>query len=198
MKKYEASKDYYRVLGVGEDASREEIDRAFKSGARKHHPDGGGSEEEMKVLNEAHDILSDEETRRAYDEERTPKTATYSSSMAYDPDAASRAGTLKIPVGEDDFVGLAIGAAACFGLGLPFLLLVEMQWVFILWPLRVITLGALALGVFMAHSAMKVRQRQRRKDDSVKKRYRAVLEEIAFWTLMLGGLGIVLFFLYAA
>jgi hypothetical protein len=197
MKKYEARKDYYRVLGVSRHATREEIDRAFKVEARKRHPDGGGSEEEMKVLNEAHDILTDEETRNAYDSDRNPPRATYGSSMAFDPEAASRAGTLNIPVGEDDFVGLALGAVACFALGIPFLLLVEMQWVFFLWPLRVLTLGVLALGIVMAHSAMKTKQRQIQKDDHAGPRYSLILYEIGFWTIMLGGLGFLLFLLYA-
>jgi curved DNA-binding protein CbpA len=198
MKKYESKKDYYKVLGVKEDATREEIDRAYKTEARRRHPDGGGSEEEMKRLNEAHDILSDEETRIAYDADRRPPAVSYGSSMAYDPEAATRAGTLKIPVGEDDFVGLAMGAAACFALGLPFLLLIEMQWVFFLWPLRVLTLGALALGVFMAHSAMKTKQREARKSRPETPRYQIVLHEIGFWAFMLGGLGMILFLLYAS
>jgi hypothetical protein len=150
----------------------------------------------MKLLNEAHDILSDEETRKAYDEERRPRRASYGSSMAFDPEAASRAGTLKIPVGDDDFVGLAMGAVACFALGLPFLLLVEMQWVFFLWPLRVLTLGALALGVFMAHSAMKAKQGQRRAGGIKVPRSQVALQELAFWAIMLGGLGVFLLLLY--
>jgi hypothetical protein len=198
MKKYESKKDYYDVLGVEEDATREQIDRAYKTEARKRHPDGGGSEEDMKRLNEAHEILSDEETRKAYDAGRRPPVISYGSSIAYDPDAATRAGTLKIPVGDDDFVGLAIGAATCFALGLPFLLLLEMQWVFFLWPLRVLTLGALALGIIMAHSAMKAKQREKRKSRPETPRFQIVLHEIGFWAFMLGGLGTILFLLYAS
>ncbi|HWP44562.1 MAG TPA: DnaJ domain-containing protein [Blastocatellia bacterium] len=196
-KKYEAGKDYYRILGVSQDATQEEIDRAFRAAARKRHPDGGGSEEEMKVLNEARDVLSDEETRKAYDAERRPRRASYGSSMAYDPDAASRAGTLKIPVSEGDFVGLAIGAAACFAFGIPFLLLIEMQWVFFLWPLRVLTLGAIVLGVVMAHSAMRIKQRQNHPSSSESFRYRHLLYEIAFWIIVIGVLGALLFQLYS-
>ena len=86
MQKFDASKNYYAELGLGEDASKEDIDRAFRSEARKRHPDGGGSEEEMKSLNEAHDVLSDPETRKAYDAERAPPRIAYGSSAAFDPD----------------------------------------------------------------------------------------------------------------
>ena len=96
MEKYDSSKDYYRELGVRRDASAEEIDRAYRSAARKRHPDGGGSEEEMKSLNEAHDVLSDRETRAAYDQERRPMLPAQVSPQAFDPEAASRAGTLSM------------------------------------------------------------------------------------------------------
>ena len=135
MKKYDSKKDYYEVLGVSEEATEEEIDKAYRSVARARHPDGGGSEEAMKSLNEARDILRDLETRKAYDAERRPPQITYGTSAVYDPDAASNAGTLKIPVADEDMAGLVMGAATCFVIGLPLLLLIEFQWVFFLWPL---------------------------------------------------------------
>ena len=108
LQKFDSSRDYYRVLGVSEHASREDLERAYRGEARKRHPDGGGSEEEMKALNEAHDILSDPETRKAYDAERRPKRAVYASPAAFDPEAASKAGTLGIPVADPDFVEAAV------------------------------------------------------------------------------------------
>lgn len=191
MQKYDANKDYYRVLGVRREASAEEIDRAYRSEARKRHPDGGGSEEEMKSLNEAHDVLSDVETRTAYDQERRPAPSAYVSSMAFDPEAASRAGTLGIPVSDPDFAGLVMGAMACFGLGIPLLLLVEMQWMFFLWPLRVMSLGALGVGVYMSHSALAVKQRRLRKARPRDSRHLVVARELLFWliaTTMIGAL----------
>ena len=91
VQKFDSSKDYYSVLGVSENASAEDLERAFRGAARKRHPDGGGSEEAMKSLNEAHDILSDPETRSAYDAERRPMRTVYQSSRVFDPEAASRA-----------------------------------------------------------------------------------------------------------
>jgi len=198
LQKFDSSRDYYRVLGVNEDASREDLERAYRGEARKRHPDGGGSEEEMKSLNEAHDILSDPETRKAYDAERRPKRAVYASAAAFDPEAASKAGTLGIPVTDPDFAGLLMGAIACFGLGIPLLLLVEMQWIFILWPLRIMALGALAVGVYLSHSALVTKQRKLKKAGHGESRKRVVIRELLFWLIVTGTIGALLAALYAA
>lgn len=63
-------RDYYEVLGVPRDASDEEIKRAFRRAAQRHHPDidsSDGAEERFKELNEAYRILSDRQRRSAYD-----------------------------------------------------------------------------------------------------------------------------------
>ncbi len=60
--------DYYDVLGVKKTASADEIKKAFRRLARKHHPDAGGDEEKFKELNEAYEVLSDEEKRKQYDQ----------------------------------------------------------------------------------------------------------------------------------
>lgn len=62
-----AEKDYYDILGVPRTATAEEIKKAFRKQARKHHPDAGGSEERFKEINEAYEVLSDEEKRKQYD-----------------------------------------------------------------------------------------------------------------------------------
>lgn len=62
------AKDYYDILGVSRTASADEIKKAFRRQARKHHPDAGGSEERFKELNEAYEVLSDTEKRAQYDQ----------------------------------------------------------------------------------------------------------------------------------
>ena len=150
----------------------------------------------MKSLNEARAILSDPETRRAYDAERRPERVAYQPGREFDPYAASRAGTLKIPVANADLAGLLMGTAACFGLGIPLLLLVEMQWVFFLWPLRIMSLGALGLGVLLAHSALRLRRRALKKNRPDYPRLLVVLHELIFWVVAVGVIGTIITLLY--
>ena len=60
--------NYYDILGVKKDASSDEIKKAFRKLARKHHPDAGGDEEKFKEINEAYEVLSDSEKRSQYDQ----------------------------------------------------------------------------------------------------------------------------------
>jgi hypothetical protein len=189
VQKFDPKKDYYAVLGVSEDATAADLDRAFRGAARKRHPDGGGSEEAMKSLNEAHDILSDPETRQAYDAERKPKRVVHTASPVFDPEAASRAGTLHIPVSDPDFAGLLMGAIACIGVGIPLLFLVEMQWMFFLWPLRIGALGALAIGVYLSHSALRVKQRKIKRATKREARRLVFVTELLFWVVAFALLG---------
>jgi curved DNA-binding protein len=62
-----AEKNYYEVLGVKADASIDEIKKAFKKLARKHHPDAGGDEARFKDISEAYEVLSDKKKREEYD-----------------------------------------------------------------------------------------------------------------------------------
>ncbi len=67
-----AYKDYYKVLGVAKDATKEEIAKAYKKLARKYHPDlnkdDKKAEERFKEVNEANEVLKDPEKRRMYDQ----------------------------------------------------------------------------------------------------------------------------------
>ncbi|HUQ64443.1 MAG TPA: molecular chaperone DnaJ [Acidimicrobiales bacterium] len=64
-------KDYYKVLGVSETATENEIRRAYRKLAKQHHPDANpGSEERFKEISAAYDVLSDGEKRKSYDELR--------------------------------------------------------------------------------------------------------------------------------
>jgi len=63
-------KDYYQALGVGREATADEIKKAYRKLARKHHPDLSkepGAEARMKEINEAYAVLSDTDKRAAYD-----------------------------------------------------------------------------------------------------------------------------------
>ena len=67
-------KDFYKVLGVSESATPDEIKRAFRKLAQKHHPDRNpgdkAAEDRMKEISEASDVLSDPKKRAEYDEVR--------------------------------------------------------------------------------------------------------------------------------
>lgn len=63
-------KDYYKVLGVSENASPEDIKKAYYRLAHKYHPDKGGDEEKFKEVNEAYQTLSDKKKRAQYDQFR--------------------------------------------------------------------------------------------------------------------------------
>jgi hypothetical protein len=190
--KFDSTKDYYAELGLNESAGSSEIERAYREAARERHPDHGGSEEAMKLLNEAHDVLSDPELRRSYDLERLPSSAAAQPAASFDPYAASKSGTLGIPVSDPDFAGLLMGALACFGLGLPLLLLVEMQWVFVLWPLRFMALVAIGAGVYMAHSALRARHRSLLAAKPGYPRARLRIQHLVFWVVAMAGLVILL------
>jgi molecular chaperone DnaJ len=64
-----SKRDYYEVLGVGKSASADEIKKAFRQAAVKHHPDKeGGDEAKFKEINEAYDVLKDAQKRQRYDQ----------------------------------------------------------------------------------------------------------------------------------
>src|SRR6476620_10282510 len=61
-------RDYYDVLGVGKNASADEIKKAFRKAANEHHPDRGANEEKSREVNEAYEVLKDDKKRQRYDQ----------------------------------------------------------------------------------------------------------------------------------
>ena len=63
------ARDPYTVLGVGKDASADQIKKAYRKLAREHHPDRtGGDDTRFKEINAAHAVIGDEDKRKLYDE----------------------------------------------------------------------------------------------------------------------------------
>ncbi|HZS47763.1 MAG TPA: DnaJ domain-containing protein [Blastocatellia bacterium] len=184
MKEFDSDKDYYDILGVEENATPEEIEKMFRQQARKHHPDSGGTEEAMKALNEAHTILKDDAIRRDYDQFRSeqrgyPRSGT-DTTRPLSHDENERTHT---PAGysSGDFLGRLISALTFLGAGLIFFFVVEINWVFFLWPLRLLALCILAISVYLTYAAFKVKQQQLKSSANRK------LAEVGFWLLVCCG-----------
>jgi len=62
-----AKRDYYETMGVAKQATPDEIKKAYRDLAKKHHPDKGGSAEKFKEVAEAYEVLSDPDKRTQYD-----------------------------------------------------------------------------------------------------------------------------------
>ncbi len=64
---FDPSKDYYKILGVSENADDTEIKKAFRTAAVKHHPDRWGDKTKFQEMNEAYQVIGDKQKRQQYD-----------------------------------------------------------------------------------------------------------------------------------
>ncbi len=104
------TKDYYAILGVDRKATKDDIKKAFRKLAQKHHPDKGGDENKFKEVTEAYSILSNERKRREYDSYgRTFAGGGAASAGGSDPNQFSGAQGQGSPFGEFDFSDMFSG-----------------------------------------------------------------------------------------
>lgn len=103
-----SSKDPYEVLGVQKGATGDDVRKAYRSLARKYHPDANpddpGAEERFKEIQQAYSILSDPKKRRAYDG-RTRPSSPRRSGPSRRPDGGGRAGEGTRSVNLTDLLG---------------------------------------------------------------------------------------------
>jgi hypothetical protein len=185
MNQFDANKDYYGVLGVDKDASPRDIYRQYKRQAARHHPDRGGSEEEMKTINEAYGVLKDATLRRAYDESRTTTTPRFNDFVPVSSPAAQDVGLM----------GHFLSAFLCLATGIFLLFLVHVQWVGFLWPLAIVAVLIVAFGVLLARNVMVALNDSLPPTNRFKRHTR--LQELAFWTVIVTtGYGIYLLLTY--
>ena len=168
MSQFDLSKDYYSILGAEAETTSRDLERLYKRRAAQMHPDRGGSEEEMKSLNEAYRVLRDETTRHEYDQQRQKPLA-------------ARGTIVSAPAAKDvGLFGHFLSAFLCLLVGLFLLFLVRVQWIWFLWPLVILALFVIVFGVLMAHSAMLAANASLPLSNPVK-RHRPV-QEAMFWT----------------
>ena len=110
-----AKEDFYQVLGIKRDAKPEEIKKAYRRLARKHHPDVNpgdkSAEDRFKKITEAHDVLSDPKKRQVYD-----RFGQYSENLADMAAKGHAPGGRGAPGGAPfDFTGFDWGAAGAPG-----------------------------------------------------------------------------------
>ena len=177
MSEFDTRKDYYAVLGADEATPRSDIDRLYKRLAAQRHPDKGGSEEEMKSLNEAYRVLKNEQIRREYDAERTRVTEP-----SFVPVSA--------PAAKDvGLMGHGLSAFFCLLIGMFLLFLVRVQWIWFLWPLVILAVFVIAFGVLMARSYMRAMNASLSVGNRLRKHTR--IQETLFWgVVVVAGYGV--------
>jgi hypothetical protein len=173
MSQFDSEKDYYQILGADERVAPRDLDRLYKRLASRRHPDKGGSEEEMKSLNEAYRVLKNDDTRREYDAQRV--------GAVHRPFVPASA-----PAAEDiGLLGHGLSAFFCLLIGLFLLFLVRLQWIWFLWPLAILAVSVIGFGVMMTRGALRALNRSLPLASRIRRHTR--LQEALFWTLVGSG-----------
>jgi DnaJ domain len=173
LSEFNSTKNYYEVLGASRSASRREIETLYKRLAHQRHPDRGGTEEDMKALNEAYRVLHDEDARRAYD-------------AAQQAPRVRRPVVTSAPAARDvGASGQSLSALLCIVLGFMLLVLVRFNGLWFLWPMAILAFGVMLFGVLMAHSAITL-ARNSLPAAHPARRFRAA-QELLFWMLVCAG-----------
>jgi molecular chaperone DnaJ len=114
-----AKKEYYQTLGVSKDAKPDEIKKAYRRLARKHHPDVNpgdkASEDKFKEVQEAYDVLSDEKKRKVFD-----RFGYYADNLDPDSPFGAAAGSAAGGQGGFDFSGFDFSSTPGAGGGSSF------------------------------------------------------------------------------
>jgi curved DNA-binding protein CbpA len=164
------SRDYYDILGADEAASPRDLEKLYKRMAARCHPDRGGSEEAMKLVNEAYDVLKNGITRREYDAKR--RLSRY---------VAAVPRRTRPPEDIGAFGGF-LSAFLCLLMGMFLLFLVRVQWIWFLWPLVILALFVIVFGILLARGAV-MQQASNAKRNPFRSHRR--LQEAIFWTAVL-------------
>jgi molecular chaperone DnaJ len=97
-----AEKDYYKILGVSQDATKADIKKAYRKLAQQYHPDANkddkNAEERFKEITEAHSILSDDEKRKEYDQFRSLLDAGGQRFYGFGPNSGG--GNVRVNIGD--------------------------------------------------------------------------------------------------
>ena len=169
---FDSQKDYYEILGANERTTPRDLERLYKRMAARRHPDRGGSEEEMKSLNEAYGVLRNTQTRQEYDAQREkPAVSFVPVSSPASPDVG--------------LLGHGLSAFFCLLIGLFLLFLVRFQWIWFLWPLAILATLVILAGVLLARSTMRALNAALPVSNPFR-RYTRVQETI-FWSVVIGG-----------
>lgn len=119
-------KDYYKILGVSKNATDAEIKKAFKTQARKYHPDmhpeskKAEMTEKFKDINEAYEVLSDKQKRTIYDQVGSGNYQNYARGGGANAGGAGAGNYYQNPGGAQYYQYTNTGGANPFGQGFNF------------------------------------------------------------------------------